>query len=535
MPYYYHFAADSQWTPNASIVIDDTETFTFSARNDEVDVNRSTSGKLLNYSGKSVGSFSAFFEKVKAAADEQFPAAVPEGAFVMTWRDGHKSFVYANGRVTDNGKGQLESADQLNCTDEVVSGGNLRFTISREYTSIDLDTYYVIRAVNDIGEEGPPSDISDLVTRKADEKAVLTFDAAENAAAENISAYRLYRASGGTSGSDFLYVDEIAADGDLQFHDDKMNEELNEVMPNFGSVPENLDGIAGMNGFLVGYKGKDIYFSEPYKPYSFPWEYNQSVPFDIVGIAVRGNYLYVMTNGPLFAFVGDTPANILPLSLRFDVPCISRNSIAHVRGAVIYAGTTGLVIIENGSPRVFSDQLYTLEQYKNLHFENCLASGEYDGKYFAVFADKVLLFDFSGESLHHTVLDSSAFTLSSYSWNDGSWLNYRDNFALSNTSYGETMITQDFSAENISGVWQSKEFVYPRPIAFTCARVRFNDPTATVNIKLYAEKQEVFSGTVQHNKAFRLPVLRRECRWSVSVSGSTDITTIELAESMQEM
>jgi hypothetical protein len=65
--------------------------------------------------------------------------------------------------------------------------------------------------------------------------------------------------------------------------------------------------------------------------------------------------------------------------------------------------------------------------------------------------------------------------------------------------------------------------------------VRFNDPTATVNIKLYAEKQEVFSGTVQHNKAFRLPVLRRECRWSVSVSGSTDITTIELAESMQEM
>lgn len=535
MPSYTHFMNDCEWQVNASIVVNNKPTFSFCSRNPKLDAQKSVAGNLLNYSGKKVGTYAAYIEKVTASQEMQFPATVPEGAFVMTWRAGHKSFIYSNGRVKDNGKGAIEHVDYMNCTDEQVYGGDLRFTISRQYTAIDLDTYYVVRAVNDIGEEGPPSDISVLVTRKPDEKAVIQVSPSDNANAEKITAYRLYRASGGTSGSNFLYVDEIAADGDLQFHDDKMNEELNEVMPNFGSVPEKLEGITGINGFLVGYKGKDIYFSEPYKPYSFPWDYNQSVPFDIVGAATRGNYLYVMTKGPLFAFVGDTPENILPLSLRFDVPCISRNSIAHVRGAVIYAGTTGLVIIENGSPRVFSDQLYTLEQYKNLHFEDCLASGEYDGKYFAVFADKVLLFDFSGESLHHTVLDKSAFTLSSYSWNDGSWLNYQEDFALSNTPYGETMITQDFSAENVPGVWQSKEFVYPRPIAFTCARVRFDDPTATVNIKLYAEKQEVFSGTAQHNKAFRLPVLRRECRWSVSVSGSTDITTVELAESMQEM
>jgi uncharacterized protein CbrC (UPF0167 family) len=287
---------------------------------------------------------------------------------------------------------------------------------------------------------------------------------------------------------------------------------------------------------MAAFKGKDIYFSEPFMPYVFPWEYSQSVPFDIVGMAVRSNYLYVMTTGPLYAFVGDHPESIAPLSMRFDVPCISRKSIAHVRGNIIYAGTTGLVIISNGGPAVFSDQLYTLEQYKNLHFENCIGAGEYDGKYFAVFDDRVMLFDFSdSEAVKHTVLDKNAFTFGTYSWNDGSWLNYEKEFKSGNTPYGETMITQDFSKEQLNAVWQSKEFVTPRPIAFTCARVRFADPQKSVSIKLFAEGKEVFAGEAQHNKAFRLPVMRRECKWSVAVSGNTDVTSIELAESMAEM
>jgi uncharacterized protein CbrC (UPF0167 family) len=217
------------------------------------------------------------------------------------------------------------------------------------------------------------------------------------------------------------------------------------------------------------------------------------------------------------------------------VPCISRKSIAHVRGNIVYAGSTGLVIIDNSGPQIFSDKLYTIEQYKELHFENCIGAGEYDGKYFAVFEDKVMLFDFADGELKHTLLDKDAFTHGKYSWNDGSWLNYEQDFSEYNTPYGETMITQDFSGENLESVWHSKDYVFPRPIAFTTARVRFEDASKSVGIKLFGEGKEVYSGTIQHNTAFRLPVMRRECRWSVEVSGSTDITSIELAESMAEM
>jgi hypothetical protein len=333
-------------------------------------------------------------------------------------------------------------------------------------------------------------------------------------------------------------------DGYILYRDVKSDEELNEVMPKFGEVPEKLGGICGMSGgFIAAFKGKDIYFSEPYLPYCFPWEYSQSVPFDIVGMAVRSNYLYVMTTGPLYAFVGDHPEAILPLAMRFDVPCISRKSIAHVQGNIIYAGTTGLVMIGNNGPAVFSDKLYTLEQYKNLKFENCICAGEYDGKYIAVFDDRALVFDFADGQLTHTTLDKTAFTSSEYKYNDSTWESYRQDFVNTNTPYGETMIEQSFSTSALDSVWRSKEYVFPRPIAFTSARVNFEDPASKVHIRLYAEGVLVYDSSLKENapngipcgKAFRLPVIRRECHWSVEVCGSTDITSVELAESMAEL
>ena len=532
---------EKKWSCPASVVQNDEATFTFTSRT-EASPNNAVTLNLLDYNGKKVGTVIAYNEKIPAAEYPVIPDNLLQGATFNTITSSIVTNKNNPAAKCDYGNGCLYIKDNkvilknIDKTQETIGEGNLHFVIERNYTDIDRDTYYVVRAVNNIGEEGPPSEISALVTRRPDEKAVMSFEGSSNASKENIVAYRLYRASGGTSGSDFLFVAETDGTTGGEFHDTVAEEELNEVMPKYGSVPKNLEGICGMSGgFMAAYKYKDIYFSEPYMPYCFPWEYSQSVPFDIVGMAVRGNYLYVMTKGSLYAFVGDHPEQITPLAMRFDVPCISRKSIAHVNGNIIYAGTTGLVIISNGSPRIFSDSLYTLEQYKDLHFENCIASGEYDGKYLAVFSDKALLFDFSDENIKHTTVDVNGFEISEYSYNDGSWLGYEENFMSYNTPYGETFINQDFSTENLSAEWKSKEFVFARPVAFTCARVRFDDPAASVNIKLFAENNEVFSGTVPNNSAFRLPVLRRECRWSVAVEGTCDITSIELAESMSEL
>lgn len=532
---FQYYLNDERWAITASVVIADEEKFSFASKNDKLDAAASVTGDLLDSSGNKTGSYAAYCEKVKAS--EYNPMSLPQGAVVTK----KNTCYYLNGKATyDDDEDVVVNGHYAYTEIESVVSGNLRFVIERNYTDIDRDAYYVIRAVNDIGEEGPPSDISNLVTRKPDEYVDIKISVGDTEAEEHVEKYRVYRSATGTDGSGFLFVGDAmlsdAVDNVVTFRDDKSDSDLGEVMPNFGSVPKNLDGIVGMSGgFIAAYKGKDIYFSEPYKPYSFPYEYHQSVPFDIVGAATRSNYLYVMTKGALYAFVGDHPETITPLSMRFDVPCISKNSIAHVQGDIIYAGTTGLVIIGNGGARIFSDGLYTVEQYKGLGFENCEKAGEYDGKYFAVLQNKVMLFDFADGELKHTTLDKSACTLGEYSWNDGSWLNYHDTYRQTNTPYGETFITQNFDASPVEGTWKSKEFVFERPVAFTCARVRSESGSAAVGIRLYAEGDLVFSGAALHNKAFRLPVLRRECKWSVEVSSTADIDSVELAESMAEL
>jgi hypothetical protein len=111
-----------------------------------------------------------------------------------------------------------------------------------------------------------------------------------------------------------------------------------------------------------------------------------------------------------------------------------------------------------------------------------------------------------------------------------------NNFAEKNAPYGETWISQNFTGNNLAASWKSKEFVFARPVAFTSARVRFDDASANVTLKLYAENQLVHTAeNIPCGKAFRLPVLRRECRWAVEVVSRTDVTSIEVSESMTEM
>ena len=114
------------------------------------------------------------------------------------------------------------------------------------------------------------------------------------------------------------------------------------------------------------------------------------------------------------------------------------------------------------------------------------------------------------------------------------------------------MITQDFSETSVplETSWRSKEYVFHRPIAFTCARVNFEykvDVTK-VHIKLYGDGNLAYDSAgvsedekpyapngIPNGVAFRLPVMRRETHWSVEVTGNADITSVELAESMAEM
>jgi hypothetical protein len=250
--------------------------------------------KLLNFSGKQVGTYSAYCQKLSAS---EYPEMkTPEGAVVQ----GQMCY-YLNDRASFDKDGTLVIGNYMHQRIETVSPGNLHFVIQRNYTAVDRDTFYVVRAVTELGEEGSPSDISVMVSCHADEAPVLKIpvamkekdqdaqtvsagDSNTDAGVEyalppevietehEVTALRLYRAAGGTTGSDFLFVDEIPIsgedsenikynDGYILYRDVKSDEELNEVMPKFGEVPESSAASAVCQAVLSPHSKARIFIS----------------------------------------------------------------------------------------------------------------------------------------------------------------------------------------------------------------------------------------------------------------------------------
>lgn len=497
---------------------------------------RINSQRVTNHRGEEVGTVRFYHRDIAVEKQATSPG-------IETWLDS-----ILNGKDEGEG-GDVTTGGRYSGTAVVYPAKDLRMFVEVNYIDITRNFYYVARFVDDSGAEGPPSELSELMERKPDERLNITvsFDASV-AASYRMKKIRLYRSAGGTDGSDYFYLGEreiTAGASSVVFQDDMPDSELSEPMPEYGNSPK-LDGIAALTGgFMAGFEGKNIWFSEPYLPHVWPSKYNQSVQFDVIGIAVRSNYLYVMTKGQLYAFVGDAPEQMTPLTLRFDMPCISRTSIAYVSGSIVYAGTTGLVVISNEGPRIFSNAYFTTEQYKALGFENCLAAGEYDGKYFAVFERETLLFDFVENTL--TTLNQAGFELLEYRADDGSWPQKE----FLNSPYGSVLVEQIFEQEpeeekqaapeetgpeELTARWHSKTYVFPRPVAFSTVRIRsYGEAEHSVILRLFAENVMVKELKIKPGKAVRLPLLRRERRWSFELETDCDLEAFEIAESMAEL
>ena len=96
---------------------------------------------------------------------------------------------------------------------------------------------------------------------------------------QGITHKRIYRTATGSTGvTTYRFVAEIAV-ATAAHEDSLLGNELGEGIVTEGWSPphDDLDGIIGLpNGVLVGFVGKDIYYSEPYQPHAWPDAYVQT-------------------------------------------------------------------------------------------------------------------------------------------------------------------------------------------------------------------------------------------------------------------
>lgn len=309
------------------------------------------------------------------------------------------------------------------------------------------------------------------------------------------------------------------------------------VTQEWDTPPSNLHSLtyAG-NGFFAGASGKDLRFSEPYRPHA--WPYFMTFPNAIVGIVeVEGGLLVTTTAQPYLVY-GAHPEQMSQQTINAEQAGVSSRSMARVRGSAIFASNDGLVSVSGGQASLDSShQLFTREDWRNRYktgFRN-MHLGAWDGHMIGVIDPSypgevspqenfILRMDEAPGFARFNITGQTILASAISATTDEFYLLYSNGFA-------EFGIGADLPI-----VWHSKTYEYPRVVSFGAAIAKYS---GTLSIVLTDVDRTVSHTTVlppaQTEHHFRLPSLSPSKRWEVSILGTGSVQYLEFGASFAEL
>jgi len=148
---------------------------------------------------------------------------------------------------------------------------------------------------------------------------------------DNLSYKNIYRLNTGEEFGVYYFVAQIAV-AETTYEDIIEDTALRIAIPSitWDPPPDELSGLCYMgNGIMVGFSGKDVYFSDPWHFWAFPTDYILSIPFSIIALAVLGDGVIVaLTEKIPYIFTGVDPSAITHFPLPESAPCQSKRGVA---------------------------------------------------------------------------------------------------------------------------------------------------------------------------------------------------------------
>lgn len=197
---------------------------------------------------------------------------------------------------------------------------------------------------------------------------------------------RIYKVVTGSQSESVQFITEQAVEGAgfqaLTFT--VKDEDAGEVLPSIVSVPEDLTFMSYVPGnFYAGFSKsrlRTVMFSDVNRPTSWPDAYMYDIRDDIVGLAVTGNTVFVMTKGYPWAITGTAPESMTPSVLSSPQACVSARSICLMDGAVFYASQDGICMLTPDSlnATVITEKFFDKRDWEALNPSSCIM-GLYDG------------------------------------------------------------------------------------------------------------------------------------------------------------
>lgn len=342
----------------------------------------------------------------------------------------------------------------------------LTATVSGTGTGDAVTRLYVYTFVTEFGEESEPSPISaELLWKEGESVTLAGFQAAP--AGRNITKQRIYRSQTGTSrGTQLFFIAERAASA-TDYVDTVPQEGIVEPLPSayWNPPPDDLEGLISLpNGMMAAYKGKELYFCEPYRPHAWPESYVLTTDYDIMGLSAYGTTMVVATTGNPYIVSGTAPESMVMEKLELNMPCLSKQGMVDLGYSAAYPSHDGLVMVQSGAPSVATASLMTRDQWLKLKPAE-LVCGQFYGRYFASYSYT----DTDGSEQNGTLIvdltGANPFIIRSRHRADAFFYDLTSG-ALFMAMEGVVYEWDSRLAANDTYTWRSKAFVTPQPTSF---------------------------------------------------------------------
>lgn len=329
---------------------------------------------------------------------------------------------------------------------------------------------YVYTFVSAYGEEGQPSVPTIATGLDTGDWDVDMTTSVPDAASRNITTKYIYRTVPGNASTSFFKVGEVPV-ATVQFVDDVTNEDAaNEPILEstlWAEPPVDLEGFVVMpNGYLIGWVGRRLVMSEPYRPHAWPVAYELSTEFDIVGLGVFGGTLVICTESHPYFGQGTRPASFTSQKIDAVEPCLSRRGIVSTTAGVLYPSVNGMVLANGSGVNVITKDLVTKEEWA-LFSPSTLYAAQLGLQYIAFSTPSFgFIFDPTNPTSRLIELDNFADV---------------DGIETDRYSGNVLILSQDRVWEwdpelqdRLQWRWRSKLFQLPKPMNFGAARLHFD-------------------------------------------------------------
>ena len=464
----------------------------------------------------------------------------------------------------------------------VKTGGSGSIHENRAYVYTYISTFGTVK------EESGPSPAATINTVEPDATVTISGFTAAPTTGYNITHRRIYRTIVGATTVSYNFVAEIPI-ATTSYADTLSVTQLGSELPSlfWSPPPSDLKGLVAMpNGILVGFKGNQIWFSEPYYPHAWPENYMLTVDYPIVGLGVYQQTLVVLTTRYPYLISGVSPSSMSQQKLPIPHPCMSKRSIASDQYGVLYASPSGLVSLGSGNQDVVTVPLYTHDEWTQLNPSTMIGmiyNNLYMGFYTSGTIDKAIVIargdipplislDFAAQAVFVdrstsdifavSRLDNKIYQLDTNPVNNTvyEWLSKK--FVLPNpTNFAAVKVQADYgymddidaynelvdaliaynealylaTGGNVGGEMNGEELNFYTMNGSLLKDIPIIGTSRYINLIIYADGEQIFTADVLTQEPIRMPAYQKGYVYEIRISGNTPVRMVAMASSIGEL